>query len=179
MRSTKELKAIAKEGLKGKWGQAMGAMLVTGIISGVPLCTPAMMVGYAGYNIKLVRKEATDFGDVFNGFNVFGKSLWLSIITAFFIYLWTLLLVIPGIIKTFAYAMAPYFLAENNSLTAREALTQSKLLMQGKKGKLFYLGLTFIGWTLVASLTFGIAYLWVGPYMSATMAAFYEDAKLG
>ena len=75
--------------------------------------------------------------------------------------------------------MAPYCLAENNGLTAREALTQSKLLMQGKKGNLFYLDLTFIGWSLVASLTFGIGYLWVGPYMSATMAAFYEDAKFG
>ena len=99
MRSTKELKLIAKDGLKGKWGQAIGAMLATYIISGVPLCGSAMMVGYAGYNTKLVRKEATDFGDVFNGFNVFGKALWLTIITAFFVYLWTLLLVIPGIVK--------------------------------------------------------------------------------
>jgi uncharacterized membrane protein len=177
MKTTAELKTIAKEGLRGKWGQAIGAMFLTYLVSGVPLCSPAMQVGYAKYNLKVVRKENRDAGEVFSGFDVFGKALWLSIITAFFFTLWYMLFIIPGIIKMFAYSMGPYILAEDNTKTARQSLNESKILMKGKKGHLFYLGLTFIGWYLLGSLTFGIGYLWIMPYMSATIAAFYDDAK--
>jgi uncharacterized membrane protein len=177
MRTSKELKVIAKEGLHGKWGQAIGALLLTGLVSEVPFCSPAMIVGYSKYNLKVVRKENSEISDIFDGFNVFGKALWLQIITAFFIYLWSMLLVIPGIVKSFAYSMAQFFLAENHALTAREALKSSKEIMNGKKGKLFYLYLTFIGWFLLGSLSFGIGYLWIVPYFYATTAAFYEDAK--
>jgi uncharacterized membrane protein len=177
MKTTAELKVIAKDGLRGKWGQAIGAALLTYLVSEVPLCAPPMMVGYAKYNLKVVRKENRDVGEVFSGFDVFGKALWLYIITAFFIYLWSLLFIIPGIVKSFAYAMAPYILAEDGTKTARQALNESKILMQGKKGHLFYLGLTFIGWYLLGCLSFGVALLWIMPYMSATLAAFYDDAK--
>jgi uncharacterized membrane protein len=178
MRTSMDLKTVAKEGLRGKWGQAIGALLLTGLVSGIPLCSSAMAVGYSKYNLKVVRKENSDINDIFDGFNVFGKSLWLSIITAFFVYLWTLLLFIPGIVKTFAYSMSQFILAENHSLTAREALKNSISITNGKKGKLFYLYLSFIGWFLLGSLSFGIGYLWIIPYFYATIAAFYEDAKI-
>lgn len=176
MKSSAELKAIAKESLQGKWLQSIGAMFLYGLIAGVPLCSPAMQVGYLKYNVKLIRREYTNAADVFDGFSLFGKSLWLSIITAFFIYLWSLLFLIPGIIKSFSYSMAPYILAENPQMTAREALQASKDLMRGKKGQLFYLGLTFIGWFLLGALSLGIMYIWIVPYMQAAFAAFYDDA---
>ena len=176
MKTSSELKTIAKEGLKGKWGQAIGAMLLVGIVSGVPLCSPAMQVGSCKYNIKLVRKEDTEVGDVFEGFRLFGKALWLSIIMAFFLYLWTLLLIVPGLIKAFSYSMATYILSENPQMTAREALQDSKKLMAGKKGKLFYIELSFIGWCLLGTITLGIGYIWILPYVNATFAAFYDEA---
>ena len=102
MKSSEELKVISKQGLKGKYGQAIGAMLLTYVVSGVPLCSPAMNVGYAKYNTLLVRKQTTSPGDVFDGFDVFGKALWLTIITGFFTALWSILLVIPGLVKSLA-----------------------------------------------------------------------------
>lgn len=174
MKSSAELKVIAKEGLKGKTGQAIGAMILMAILSAIPFCSPAMMAGYAKYNLKLVRKEETSATDVTQGFNVFGKALWLQIIMVFFIYLWMMLFIIPGMVKAFAYSLSFYFLAENPTMTAREALSASKNLMQGKKGNLFYLYLTFIGWGILCMIPF--VCLWVVPYMSATTAAFYNDA---
>jgi hypothetical protein len=113
MKTSSELKMVAKEGLKGYRGQAIGAMLLSGIVSCVPFCSPAMMVGYSKYNLKLVRKQEKSATDVFDGFNVFGKALWLYIIMAFFLYLWSLLFLIPGIVKAFAYSMSQFYLAEN------------------------------------------------------------------
>lgn len=176
MKTSAELKVIAKESLRGKYGPAIGAMLLFVLVSSVPLCSPAMQIGYNKYNLKLVRNERTDVSEVFQGFNLFGKALWLTIITGFFVYLWSLLLIIPGIIKGISYSMAPYILADNPQMTAREALRSSKSLMDGKKGKLFYLGLSFIGWVLLGSITLGIAYIWIVPYMQATFAAFYNEA---
>jgi uncharacterized membrane protein len=176
MKSSKELKAIAKEGLQGKRGQSIGAMFIYLLLSAIPLCSPALLVGYHKYNVSLIRKEQTSAGDVCEGFSFFGKALWLSIISSFFIFLWSLLLFVPGIIKAFSYSMAPYILGDNPQMTAREALRESKKLMAGKKGKLFWLGLTFIGWSLVGIITLGIGFIWICPYIQATYAAFYNEA---
>jgi len=176
MKNSKELKAIAKEALKGKRGQSIGAMFIYLLLSIIPLCSPCSQVGYLKYNVKLIRKEESSAGDVCEGFGFFGKALWLTIITSFFIFLWSLLLIVPGIIKSFSYAMAPYILGDNPQMTAREALRESKKMMDGKKGKLFWLCLTFIGWWLVGIVTLGIGFIWIYPYMQATFAAFYNEA---
>jgi len=176
MKSSKDLKAIAKEGLKGKRGQSIGAMFIYFLLSIIPLCSPCLMVGYYKYNVSLIRKEETSAGDVCEGFGFFGKALWLAIITSFFVFLWSLLLIVPGIIKSLSYALAPYILGDNPQMTAREALRESKRIMAGKKGKLFWLGLTFIGWWLVGMITLGIGFIWIYPYIQATFAAFYNEA---
>jgi uncharacterized membrane protein len=178
MISSSELKTIAKTNLKGRWGTAIGAMLLTGIVGSLPLCQPAMTVGYAGFNTKLARGEKPNAMDILNeGFSVFGKSLWLIIITAFFVSLWSMLLLIPGIVKSYAYQMGPYILAENPTMTAREALSASKTMMAGKKGKLFWLELSFFFWILLTVITFGAAAFYVIPYISAATGAFYNEAK--
>jgi uncharacterized membrane protein len=176
MKKSSELKLIAKEGLKGKYGKAIGAMFLYILMAMVPLCSPAMQVGYNKFNLKLVRKENAGAGDVIDGFKVFGKAFWLNIITAFFLYLWMILFIIPGLIKAFSYSMAMYILADNPQMTAREALRSSKELMHGKKGKLFYIYLSFIGWILLGYITLGIAFIWILPYVQATIAAFYNEA---
>ena len=175
MKTSRELKAIALNSLKGNYGKAIGAMFLSGLVSIVPLCSPAMQVGYFKFNSKLIRKENTSASEVFEGFNLFGKALWLTIITNFFVFLWSLLFIIPGMIKIFSYSMAPYILADNPQMTASEALSLSKKLMDGNKGRLFYMELSFIGWCLLGSLTLGIVYIWLLPYMQATIAAFYNE----
>jgi uncharacterized membrane protein len=125
----------------------------------------------------MAKGEKATIGAVFNRLDLFGRALWLSIITAFFTWLWTLLLIVPGIIKFYSYSMAPYILADNPTLTARQALNESKRITNGYKGKLFGLYLSFIGWGLLSILTLCIGYLWLLPYMSLSLANFYEDLK--
>ena len=96
---------------------------------------------------------------------------------AVFTFLWSLLLVIPGIIKAYAYSMSFYILADNPELTASEALAKSQSLMRGHKMELFILELSFIGWFFLIGLTFGLAAIYVAPYMEATMANFYNSIK--
>ena len=91
--------------------------------------------------------------------------------------LWTLLLIIPGIIMTFAYAMTPYILEEHPEIGAWEASTRSREMMKGHKFDLFWLYLSFIGWAILGILTFGIGYLWLSPYVSCSEIGFYNDLK--
>jgi len=93
------------------------------------------------------------------------------------IFLWTLLFVIPGFIKTFSYAMTPYILDENPELGPSEAIHRSRLMMKGHKFDLFWLWLSFIGWGILNIFTAGIGSLWLMPYMYTSTAAFYQEVK--
>ena len=116
-------------------------------------------------------------GDLFSQFNQWWSAYKVMFLTGLFTFLWSLLLVIPGIIKGYAYSMAMYILAENPEIGAREALRRSQEMMDGHKLELFCLHLSFIGWHLLAIITFGIAYVWVMPYINATVTNFYNDIK--
>lgn len=94
-----------------------------------------------------------------------------------FVELWSLLLVIPGIIKAYAYAMTPFILEEHPEMSAYDAIKYSEKMMMGHKWDLFILGLSFIGWGILACLTFGIGFLWLTPYMELAYCEFYEDLK--
>ena len=94
-----------------------------------------------------------------------------------FIFLWSLLLIVPGIVKAYAYAMTPYILVERPELSVNEAIGLSRRMMKGRKFDLFYLHLSFIGWALLCILTLGIGFLWLYPYMMTAQAAFYCDVK--
>lgn len=91
--------------------------------------------------------------------------------------LWTLLFIVPGIIKGLAYSLTPFIVKDNPQLSPNEAINLSMKMMKGHKFDLFYLYLSFIGWILLAMLTLGIGLLWVIPYMQTSMAAFYLDMK--
>ena len=98
-----------------------------------------------------------------------------SFLQTLYVLLWTLLLIIPGIVAGYSYAMTPYILAENPDLTASEAISRSKEMMEGNRMDLFVLELTFIGWELLCILTLGIGNLWLGPYKAAAKAAFMQE----
>ena len=91
-----------------------------------------------------------------------------------FIALWTLLLIIPGIIKSYEYRMIPYLLAENPDLEWRDAFATSKRMMDGEKWNAFVLDLSFIGWILLSLVTLGlVGIFYVNPYKGLTDAALY------
>lgn len=94
-----------------------------------------------------------------------------------YLFFWTLLLIIPGLIKSLSYALTPFILNEKPELSANEAIELSMKMMDGHKLDLFILYLSFIGWYLLAFLTLCIGMLWVSPYQYTTVAAFYEDVK--
>ena len=184
-----ELKNMAKEQIQGKIGILFLIFLIIAIIGAgsafVPvvgwfatiIIMPAFNISLCMIFLELTKKEDISVGDAFKGFNITGKAVWLNIITNFFVFLWSLLLVIPGIIKVFSYAAAPFILADNPELTAREALSESKRIMDGHKFDLFVLQLSFFWWYILSAITFGIAYIYVVPYFQATMANFYNDIK--
>ena len=107
----------------------------------------------------------------------YGKSIGLYLLTAIFIMLWTLLLIIPGIIKSLSYALAPYILADNPELTANEAINRSMEMMNGHKMRLFLILLGYLGFTLLSILALGIPLLWLYPYYQVVLAKFYEEVK--
>lgn len=113
---------------------------------------------------------------------LYGADQWKSGAIAFFlqtlyIFLWSLLLIVPGIIKSFAYSMTFYVLAEHPEMSGSDAIKESTRIMKGNKMKLFLLMLSFIGWILLSAITFGIALIYVAPYMSLTMTNFYNEIK--
>ena len=184
-----ELKSAAKEQIKGKIGIIFVMTLILAAILGVCafipfvggiasfIITPAFSLSLCIVYLKLTKKEDIGVGDLFTGFNSTGKALWLNIIISFFTFLWSCLFIIPGIIKSYSYSMAFYILADNPELTAREALRKSKEMMNGHKMELFVLQLSFILWYLLVGITFGLAAIYVTPYMSATVANFYNSIK--
>jgi uncharacterized membrane protein len=185
MKANSELRALARQQLRGGWLAAIGMLLVYAIIIGVsgfvvigPLVLSGpLTLGFIGYYMKKARGESVKLGNLFDGFKLFGTSFLLYLLECIFIILWTCLLIIPGIIKSFSYSMAFYILRDNPEIGALEAITRSRKMMAGYKGKLFGLYLSFIGWGLLCCLSLGIGFLWLCPYVSLSVANFYENLK--
>ncbi|MCI7378725.1 MAG: DUF975 family protein [Bacteroidales bacterium] len=135
-----------------------------------------------GLTVSLLRNHREESVDLENLFDGFRGGRYTRVFCALFLvnlftFLWTLLLIIPGIIKAFSYALTPYIIMDEPELTAKQAIARSCEIMQGRRWKLFCLYLSFIGWGILCLLTFGIGFLWLVPYMNASIAAFYEDAR--
>jgi uncharacterized membrane protein len=136
----------------------------------------AIELGYNLFNVSLYEsKSAPKIETLFSRFSIFGNALLLRFLMAVKIFLWSLLLIVPGIVAAYRYAMAPYLLAEHPEMTASEAIERSKQMMSGNKGRLFCLQLSFIGWFLLAALTAGVGYIFLAPYTKAAETAFYLD----
>ena len=132
-------------------------------------------LGYCRFLLKMQDGEDAQVGDLFSRFDRFGDGFCLELLTSLYIMLWSLLFIIPGLVKAYAYAMAPFILEENPNMTPSEAITASRELMDGHKFDLFCLHWSFFGWALLSVLTLGIGSLWLNPYMNAATAAFYRS----
>ena len=134
-------------------------------------------VGYAKFNLNLVDKKNAAFETLFEYFSHWKTTTIARLLRALYVFLWSLLFVIPGIVAGFSYAMTDYILAEDPKLTADEAISQSKSIMMGNKWRFFCLQFSFIGWDILATLAFGIGHLWLTPYKQAAYASFYREVS--
>lgn len=136
-------------------------------------------VGYTNaFNALYVEGDDRITGNTFrDSFGQYLKNVWAMFLMVLFVSLWSMLLLIPGIVKAYSYAMLPYILKDNPELSAMDAIRLSSKMMKGHKFDLFYLQLSFIGWAILAVLTGGIGLLWLQPYMMTTQASFYQDIK--
>ncbi|MBO5981905.1 MAG: DUF975 family protein [Clostridia bacterium] len=134
-----------------------------------------IQAGYASFNLKLIDYEEPAFRDLFSQFRN-AKSVIVAYLLRFaFELIGYMLFIIPGIIISYNYAMVPYILADNPSVSGKEALRISKEMMQGNRLRLFCLQLSFIGWELLTVLSFGVGLIWLIPYQNATIASFYRE----
>ena len=136
-----------------------------------------VQLGYAKYLLKQQDRQETAISDLFSEFERFGQGFAQKFLRGLYCFLWGLLFVIPGIVKSYSYAMTPFIMAEYPSLTASEAIQASKDMMDGRKWELFVLRLTFIGWDIVAALTLNMGHLVLNPYKNAAEAAFYREIR--
>lgn len=184
------MKARAKEAIKGNIGillvislivygaTALVAMIpAIGSIASVLVITPAFSIASIIIYLKLAAGTKPEIAELFQHFDKFWAAFKVNFFTSLFTMLWSLLFFIPGVVKSLSYSMSMYILAENPDMPALEAITKSRKMMDGHKMELFVLGLSFIGWLLLVGVTAGIAIIWVGPYMNATMANFYNSIK--
>lgn len=185
-----ELKSLAKEHIKGNIGTLflinlimVAAGFVCGLIPGIGsiasvfIVTPAFSIGLMMIYLDLAKGIKASAGTVFEGFKHFWISFKTTFLVGLFTALWSMLFVIPGIIKAISYSQAMYIIAEDPEIGALEAINRSKAMMNGHKMDYFVLGLSFIGWNLLAGFTFGLLYIWLVPYMQATLTNFYNSIK--
>lgn len=147
-------------------------------IASVILVGP-LAVGEAYCFLKSARDGMTiKIDDMFKGFTSdIGDNIVLGFLSTLFIALWSLLFIIPGIVKGYAYSMIFYIKTDHPEYDWKTCLNASTEMMRGHKMDLFILDLSFIGWYFVGSLCLGVGTLWVIPYHTATRAQFYESVK--
>lgn len=198
MRDYSEYRAEARRALHGNWAVAALLVFVYILIAGllnvtitlpfgnnVVLSNSSSLIGtiiamplvwglYVSF-LELNRGKELEFGPLFSGYSQ--SRVWSTmILKMIYIILWALLLIIPGIIKSYSYALTEFIMKDNPEMKNNAAIEKSMEMMQGRKFDLFVLDLTFLGWYLLACIfTLGIGVLWVAPYNYAARAAFYED----
>ena len=200
MKQNFELRNEAWNTLSGNWGNSVLIYflisLVSGIISGTVTVLLPELSSIANFAtsifltypliyvfvvklMSLVREnKPLALNDFINTFKVkYSRALPVMGLTFVYIFLWTLLLIIPGIIKSYSYALTVYISEDNPDLTPEECINKSIEMMNGNKWKLFLLDLSFIGWLFLSILTLGIALLWFRPYLETARIYFYEDLK--
>ena len=192
MTPNSELRAKARAQLKGSifsevWLMALLvcliAEIITSLASNLPLCgfiaDGVLSFGLCHIYLSLVRgqKSKVDLEDLFSGSSQLGDLVVLGLLKNLFLTLWTFLFFVIGIVKHHSYAMTYYIKYDHPEYDWRMCIDESRRMMKGHKWRLFCLNLSFIGWYLLCLVTFGIAALWVIPYVQAATANFYEDLK--
>ncbi len=185
-----DLKNNAKQAISGNIGMLIVCTVIVGALTGVAgaipvvgpvlaLCvTGPLALGTAYIYLNLVRGQEPDVNILLSGFNRFVDTLVLTLLISIFTFLWSLLFVVPGIIKSISYSQAYYILAEHPEMSGKEALDASVDMMDGHKMEYFVLILSFIPWCLLGAVTCGLGFLYVIPYMETTFANFYNAIKM-
>lgn len=200
MDSITNYKNRALSALENKWGNFVLITFVYGFIIGVTQIlsgdkdSPAILHliglvlfilalpltwGYQTLFLGAVRGGEATAKDMFEGYNkeLFSRVLTTTLLYYVYVFLWSLLLLIPGCIKAYSYAMTPYILKDNPEMKNNAAIEESMRMMDGHKLELFLLDLSFIGWAILSILTCCIGFLWLTPYMNMARVNFYEDLK--
>ncbi|MDF2606761.1 MAG: hypothetical protein K0S34_956 [Bacillales bacterium] len=136
--------------------------------------------GTVYFTLKLIRKEHVEVSDVFSVYkssSLVVKSILNTITVSIFVFLWSLLLIIPGIIKGISYSLTKYIILDNHDIKNIDAIDLSRKMMNGYKWKYFKLHVSFIGWYILGALTLGIGFIWITPYIETSFAAFYQYVK--
>ena len=137
----------------------------------------AATVGLCNYFIKNTYSKPS-FADAFYGFKVkYGRNVGTLLLSGIKLVLWTFLFIIPGIIKSYEYAIIPYILADDAQISSKDAFKKAKQMMNGNKWRLFKLNFSFIGWFVLCVLTFGLGTFFLIPYVNAANAEFYAELK--
>lgn len=142
---------------------------------GTILISGPMGISFALISKKVYNEERVETSDLFKAFNDFGRNVVLSLIQSIYLFLWSMLFIIPGIIKSYSYSMAYYISLDNKELSADECITRSREMMNGNKYKLFCIDLSYIGWFILSMFTFGILLLWIMPKVQVAHYAFYLE----
>ena len=187
MKSSRELRHQAWEQLRKSYWMVF---LVTLIVSLLPTASSVAIIGFilmgplvVGQAIYLIDMIETNSDGkkielVIEGFKrSFVNSFIAILLTRIFIMLWSLLLIIPGIIKAYAYSMTPYIIAENPEVDAMKAIDMSQEMMRGHKMELFFLHLSFIGWFILSLFTLGVGLFFLIPYIQTSVANFYLELR--
>ena len=161
--------------LVGSFTYIMLAALVMGAVYFI--LGSIIKVGYAKFNLNLIDRLEGSFDNLFAYFSDWKTTAAARFLQSIYILLWSLLFIIPGIIASYSYAMTEYILAEHPELSASEAISRSKQMMDGNKWRLFCLQFSFIGWSILCAFTLGIGNLWLTPYKQAATAAFYREVS--
>ena len=182
----KDYRKLALQHLSGHWGMMVLIGLIYTLIMSATAYTVVgaivlggpMLVGWIAVMLSLLRTGDTKVERLFDGFKGdFGNRMVGYILYSVFLALWSLLFVIPGIVKSYSYSMTFYLMHDHPEMTATEAITRSREMMNGHKWELFCLHFSFIGWMLLSVLTLGIGLLFLLPYMQMAQTEFYENLK--
>lgn len=137
----------------------------------------AVMVGYTRFHLDMANGHKPKLRTLFSHFGQMGTAIWARILVFLHVFVGLMFFIVPGIIAAYKYALVMQVIADNHGITAREALRESKRLMKGNKWKFFCLNFSFIGWAILASIPAGLGYYVLIPYMQASFAEFYLNAK--
>ena len=193
----KSIKKWAKEKIEGNIWDILGAYLIANLILIACLFIKSindielfiigiinitinslLQVGFAKYMINFINEKKSTTKQVFSKFKNYKQIILTYIHLYLNIFLWSLLFIIPGIIKCYSYSLVSYILAENEKITPQEALKLSKEMMHGHKLELFFLQLSFLGWHLLSVYTLFLLELWIIPYEQTAITKFLYEIKI-
>ena len=189
-----EIKNFAKEKLSGNLGSIWKILIIALGISLASTCVLSILfnkmdadfldsllgilmmplgIGTTAFFVSLIENENFEAKDLFKYYHDFVKIIGVTVLMGLIITLGYIFFIIPGIILTLSYSLVPIILIKKPELGIVETLKYSREKMQGHKLDTFVLGLSFIGWAILGTLTFGILYIWLYPYMQLTFTKFY------